>query len=379
MEHDGVRRPAVAQDLDNFFKLTQYFDVIGFNRRVVTPSDVPSENQALDIVLRTIEYTDKPIQLHDTKAAEVIREIDMLSILFGISKERIKEDGAKGVAYALGNINPVSPLSIDEGQSSRLLNLSEYGIPTAISPVPTAGTTAPCTLVGTLILQNCDNLGTLVLTQLVNPGTPVLYGCIGSIANMKTGSTPLGAPETRIIEYASSQIAKFYGLPTRGDGGLTDAFSCDFQAGAEAALQFYNAVRSGINLIPGCGEIGSWMYGSLEKFILDIQVAEYVDRIVKPLEVTEENMAVDLIEKVGPRGSFMAEPHTFEHFKKEFYNPFIFSRTEYTQWEKEGKKDVQEKAHEMVQDVLQNYEKPPLDKSIERDLRKYAEHSFPVR
>ena len=99
------------------------------------------------------------------------------------------------------------------------MELCSAGIALAISPMPIAGMTAPCTIPGLLISQNCEILGTLVLTQLINPGCPVLYGCIGTVANMRYANAPIGTPETRMIELASSQIARFYGFR---QGGMLD-------------------------------------------------------------------------------------------------------------------------------------------------------------
>ncbi|NLA12116.1 MAG: hypothetical protein GX883_08325 [Firmicutes bacterium] len=373
MEFSGEQRRATKEDCIDFLKITQYFDVLRFNRAVVSPSDIPSDNVSLWQLVSALKYTDKSVNAGDELTLE------LLLIAFGIDMDKLREDGRKGIYYGLGGINPVSPLSLTALQSDRLIFMAENYIPNIVATMPTAGMSAPCTIPGLLVTQNCENLGPIILSQLVNPGAPVIYGTIGTITDMKTGGAPIGVPEARIIEKASAQIARSYGIPTRGDCGLTDSLCCDFQAGVESALQFYNVIRSGIHLIPGCGELGSWMHGSLEKLVLDCEVAEYVTRIVRPLEVNEETMAVDVIEKVGPRGSYLTELHTLKNFRKEFYHPFLFNRGNYDNWAKEGRLEAKDRAHAKVEDILKNYERPALDRSLEKDIDKYVEANWPVK
>lgn len=369
LEYEGTVRYGKKEDYISSLKITQMLDGIDFNFELTAPSDIPRD-QPLWELLYAIKYTDKPLNDVDMGGG------GLLSILFGVSPEKMKEDAQNGIAYGLRFINPVSLLGLSELESDRLMELCSAGIALAISPMPIAGMTAPCTIPGLLISQNCEILGTLVLTQLINPGCPVLYGCIGTVANMRYANAPIGTPETRMIELASSQIARFYGIPTRGNVGLTDASSVDFQAGAESAFQFANTVRNGLNLLTGMGTLGSWNISSLEKLVLDTEVAQYMRRFFRPLDFSEEMMAVDIIKNVGPRGQFITEEHTFNHFRDEFSEPLVFSRIPYDLWEKEGKKEAWHRAHEKVKEIIEHYQQPDLEKSLEKDLDRYVQKYY---
>ena len=370
IDYDGTRRSPTTEDFINVMKVGQSIDAIKHIGPLVYPTDVPRETVNMYMFYLTLKYTDK------AGNASPGYGVDMLCIAFGITKEKMKEQAQKGLVYGQSTINPTSPLVVGEGQCNNLLDLAAIGVPLNMAPMPVAGTTGPCTLPGTLILQNCEVVAPLVLAQLVNPGVPVIYGTISSVADMRTLSAIYGSPEVRLIEYASVQIAQFYGLLSRGDVGLTDSITSDFQAGAESMFQFLNTIRSGINFLPGCGHLGSFLEGSLEKIVLDAEIAEYAARFFTPMEFSKENMAVDLIKKVGVQGQFMTEPHTLKHFRKEFYNPFVFSRMTYEKWTEKGSKDVLVRAHEKVLDILDKYERPPMDKSIERDLDKYFKEHY---
>jgi trimethylamine--corrinoid protein Co-methyltransferase len=372
LDYKGNLHRGTSKDCQDSIKIGQALDVIDFNRGLVTSDgDIHPANVPLYQLLTAMKLTDKPLD------CPTVDGIGLLSILFGISKKEMQESARKGIAYALSYINPISPLGLSAHESDRLTELCKFGVALAISPMPMAGTTAPCTLPGLLVSQNCEILSCLVLTQLINPGCPVMYGCIGTITDMKYVNGAIGAPESRLIEYASAQIAKFYGIPARGDVGLTDANDINFQAGAESAFHFVNAVRCGINLLPGLGAMGSWNIGSLEKLVLDAEIGGYVKRLITPLVFNEDTIGTELINKVGPRGSFISEEHTFNNFRHEFYQPQVFSRKPYENWIKEGKELIAE-AHGKVEDILNNFSPPDLERSLEKELEEYADAHYPV-
>lgn len=373
-DSNGVRRNATPKDYDNFQKLIQTFDAIECTRPIVIPSaEIPAENAYMYTTYSALKHMDKVPSIYEDG-------MKMVCIAYGITEDTVKKHATEGKYYGLSVISVTSPLELTERQCRRLLNQAgNYGTPLVVAPMPAAGATAPCTLPGMLIQQNCENIGVIVLSQLVNPGNPVFYGCMGSGVDMRTGSAVYGAPEARVIEYASAQIARFYGIPSRGNGGMTDSHSVDFTAGAESMMHYYNVVRCGINLIPGAGHMGSFLEQSFEKFILDCEIMGFIKRVIKPLEFTEEKMAVDVIKKVGAKGQYLTEEHTFKHFKDEFYNPFIFTRSSYDVWKIEGKKEAKDRAREKYLSILENYQKPPIDPSIEKDLDKYVEKHWPVR
>lgn len=85
------------------------------------------------------------------------------------------------------------------------------------------GASGPVTLAGVLALQNAEILTGIALSQLVREGAPVVYGSTSSAMDMKTGALSIGAPElSKNVNY-TAQMARFYKLPSRSGGGLTDA------------------------------------------------------------------------------------------------------------------------------------------------------------
>jgi trimethylamine---corrinoid protein Co-methyltransferase len=369
---DQSYHPATRQDYLNALKVGQSLEAIESWRVLVIPNDLPSENANMFMMLNQIKYFNKVYALTDETS------IEMLQLTYGLNQREMQEQAAKGIVYGQITINPITPLVLDKTMCDRVITMAKSGIAMNIAPMPVAGTTAPVTLPSALILQNCEVLATLALTQLVTPGCPVAYGTLASNANMKTMGCVYGSPESRILENAGAQLARYYGMLCRGDVGLTDAMTSDFQAGAEALFEFVNAIRAGINFLPGCGNLGSFLGASLEKVVLDAEIAQYVKRYLKPMEITPESMAIDEIKKAGPGGNFVTSQHTFKHFKTELTIPNIFTRDSYDRWNEGEKLNAKERANRKVLEILDSYEQPPIDEGLEKELNEFAETHYPV-
>ena len=221
-------------------------------------------------------------------------------------------------------------------------------------------------------MQNCENLGALVVSQLVSPGHPVFYGAMGGHNDMKGMKAVYGGPENRLVEMAGCQMARYYGLLSRGDVACTDAPGPDYQAGAESMFQFFSSSLLPVNLLPGCGHLGSFMGGSLEKMLMDAELYEYVLALHRPLNFGEDDLAVEAIKEIGPKGNFLNHPLTFKKFRTEFYSPMIFSRESYERWRHNGSRDIVQLAHEKVEARLNEYRAPDIEPGLKKDLLKYC-------
>ena len=372
LDYQGALRVSSSRDFKNFLKLNQQLKGVDYTREMVGSSlDVPAERTLLYELLWQLKMTDKPVNCVFGIGAGLV------AVAFGIDQKRMREDSMNGVTYGIGNLNPLSPLSLEKSQCERCIDLGQWGIPACISPMPMSGMTGPVTLSGLVILQNVEILGPLVLSQLASPGAPIVYGILATVTDMKTTVAATSAPEVGVIMRACTQMANYYGLPTRGDVGLADSCSVDFQAGAETAFHVVNAVRCGVHLLPGLGSLQSRGIGSFEKLVLDAEIAESVRKMIRPLQFDEESMAVDLIRSVGQKGDYLTQDHTLSHFREETFTPQLFTRQTYPNWEKSGARDAFARAHQKVQALLASYTPPDLDPSVEKDLDAYAEAHYP--
>lgn len=365
---EGDQRDATMQDYDNFCKLIQtskYLDMNGW--MMVEPADMPANSVHLDMMLSNMLLCDKPFMGSPVSRQGAIDGIEMAAILWG-GKDKIVD---RPVSLSL--INTLSPLQFADEMAASLIELARNGQACIIASLIMAGASGPVTLAGVMALQNAEILTGIALSQLVREGAPVVYGSTSSAMDMKTGALSIGAPElSKNINY-TAQMARFYNVPSRSGGGLTDALYPDCQAGAESAISLYTAARSGINVVlHSCGILGSYIAMSFEKFLIDEEVCGMVRQMLKPIEISDESIDIDMICTTGPGGQYLTHPKTFKLCRTEFFLPDLMSRANYDSWSAGGKKKIHEVADDKVSQRLATYEKPDIDPSIEHDLTKYV-------
>ena len=193
----------------------------------------------------------------------------------------------------------------------------------------------------------------LVMHQLKNPGAPFIFGIVASTMDMKASVSCYGGAELPVMHAAVGQLARFYHLPCYGTGGCSDSNAIDAQAGAEAAFSNVIAALSGTNLVHDNAYLGAGLLGSLEMILMNSDIIGYVKRLQQGIEVSDESLCVDLIDKVGPGGQFMTEMHTFSNYKKETYYPEFMNRRQYQAWLLEGGKDVREVLNQKVREIVE--------------------------
>ena len=369
MDAQGNQRQATMEDYDNFCKLIQtspYIDMNGW--MMVEPADMPHETVHLDMNLSNMLLCDKPFMGSPVSRQCALDGIEMAGILWG-GKENIMD---KTVSVSL--INSLSPLQFSDEMAGALIELSRHNQACVIASLIMAGASGPVTLDGVLALQNAEIMAGITLSQLVRPGVPVIYGSSSSAMDMKTGALSIGAPELSKNIHLVAQMARFYNLPSRSGGGLTDAMCADAQAGAESALALSTAARSGINFIlHSCGILGSYIAMSFEKFLIDEEVCGMVRSMIRPLAITDESIDIDVIKEVGIGGQYLTHPKTFQLCRTEFFMPTLMSRKNPDAWAKDGKKHIDQIAEDKVAQRLASYEKPDIDPEIEKQLTEYVE------
>jgi len=365
---DGEQRKALMADYHNFCKLVQTSPIININGfMMVDPSDVSVETAHLDMLLSNVLLCDKPFMGSPVSGKGAAQCVEMASILWG--KEKVHES-----PVTISLINSLSPLAFSEEMTASLIELVRSGQACIISPLVMAGASGPITIAGSLAQQNAEFLAGFTLAHLVRPGAPIVYGTASAPTDMRTGVLSIGAPESSIFVSCTAQIAKFYGLPSRGGGSLTDAHIPDMQSGMQSALGLVTAVRAGINFIlHAAGIQGSYIAMGYEKFLMDEELCDAVRRMISPVQIDSETLMEDFLVRVGIGGEFLSQPETLERCRTEFFLPRIMRGMEYDIWRRSGCTQAAEAASEILAKRLQSYEKPPIDEGIEAELIRYVE------
>ena len=79
-----------------------------------------------------------------------------------------------------------TPLAITGMNVEIVKRACEYNFPVGSTVCPSAGTTSPYTLAGTLVTGNAENLFIAAFCQLIKPGHPFAYALGPAVTNMRS-------------------------------------------------------------------------------------------------------------------------------------------------------------------------------------------------
>jgi len=263
----------------------------------------------------------------------------------------------------------VSPLTMDYASTELLIFFAENGWPVYPSIVPNAGLTAPMTLAGTLAQGNAEFLAAAVLMQMVQPGTPLIYSTLPTVADMRSGAYASGGIECGMLHMAFAQMARYYNVPCGGYIGLTNAKINDAQSGFETGMSTLAGLLAGVDMLNMGGLLDALKVFDFAKAVIDDEIALMLKRVKRGLEFNEEELALDIIAKVGPGGSFMMSPHTIKSMKTTALITKLADRDPRNIWENKGALDTHARAMRRAREILERVNPAVFSAEAEARIR----------
>jgi len=360
IEPSGEKRNAVLDDVHKFCKLVQTSKYLDFNSSIVVqPNDVPAETAHLDILLATLLLTDKPIMGSSISEAAARDSLKLAEMIWGHTDEPVM----------ISLVDSLSPLQYASEMIDSIMVFAEAGQPLIIHSACTLGASGPITVAGSLVISNATTLAGICLAQLINPGTPIVYGLGGSPMEMKTGGYINASPEDAKHTAIVTALGRYYNIPCRSQGALTESFCLDYQAGMESAIMLTSAALSGVHVsLHACGTYGSMLAMSYEKFIADEDLCGTIKKLMQPVEFTDDAFAMDMIKELGTSGNYLMQMHTMQRCRSEFFIPDLSIRTIHSKWLEMEPPDNARRAAGILEKRLAEYEKPEIDPDIENTL-----------
>ena len=351
----GERRQPVLQDVVEGITVCDALPHIDFVMSMFLPSDVDamvSDRYQMEAMLNN---TTKPIVFVTNEFSGCVDAVEMAEAVAGGT------EAFKLRPFAACYINVTTGLRHNEDALEKLLFLAEKGLPVLYIPVVIGGISGPVTPAGAVALVNAGVLVGLVLSQLKREGAPfITSGMSGGGLDMSTTVSPYCGPDHKGLAHA---LAHHYNLPQFGMGGCSESKLVDQQAAAEAALTLMAETLGGANLIHDLGYLESGLCGSLAQLVICDEMVGWIEHMMSPLEVSDETLALDLIDEAGPDGQFLDSDHTMAHFRERWY-PTTFERGNYDQWQAKGGQSLGQRAAERVKEILAEHKAGPLPDDV---------------
>jgi trimethylamine--corrinoid protein Co-methyltransferase len=314
----------------------------------------------------------KPMQIPEGVAAR-IRSFskNILQAGRGPGTQVFVNKMAKAVGIDIGGgVRCQPPLSFPRMQVDAAWELAEDGFGTMAETVPVFGSTGPASIAGSLASGTAEALATIVLMQLIRPGTRVWLLHFSHPQNTLGGSRAFGSIGSGLSRVMCCQMWRHYGVPTFvNSAGPSNSKQIDFQCGYEKGIGALLAALAGANLIALQGGIyGAQTFHPLQA-ILDDDIAGMIGRFIEGVEVTDETLAVDLINAVGPSpGSYLESPHTQKWWQLEQYVPDVADTLSYQEWAAQGRSSALDYAKERMEEILATHKPRPLTPEQEQAI-----------
>ncbi len=365
---DRGKRPGTLEDTRNIIRLSEYFDVIHLQSPNVEPQDVPVHLRHYATTESQLTLSHKPPFIFSRGSAQVADAFAMMRIAHGVNQAEFE---ARPCCYTVINTN--SPRQLDVPMCQGIIDFARAGQMSVITPFTLAGAMAPVTMPGALVLQHAEALAGITLAQVVRPGVPVMYGSFTSNVDMKSGSPAFGTPEFVRAAFGAGQLARHIGLPWRGSAA-TASNAPDEQAVYEFLMSAWGSVLGGVHMmIHAAGWLEGGLTGSLEKYILDIEMLQTFAEIFVPLASDDPELAFDAIASVDPGGHFFGCEHTMQRYQTAFYEPLVSDWSNFGQWSENGSLTATQRANGIWKRILRDFEPPPFDAARREALDAFVE------
>jgi len=350
----GERRAARRGDAGLTARVCDALPNIDFIMGLSLFSDVTPSLASVYEFAEELANTTKPIVAW-ANTPEALQDIHQMALAVAGGEEALR---AKPI-YAYFTTYE-SPLRLADAPLANLMACAQHGIPAICLGGPTVGLESPFTGASALVLYLASALAALTVVQLVQPGAAMAIGGLPSMMDLRTARPAYGSPEASLHTAAAADLAGYLKLPFMGTAAASESKTVDAQAGAEAALQVMLAALSGASLVHDVGFLDCADIGSLAYLVLADEIIGMAARVMRGVPVDAKAIMLDLIEKVGPGGTFINQKESASLSRAEVWLPSILDRSAYNTWEKKGGLETKELAWEKLQGILATHHPAPL-------------------
>jgi len=363
----GLYRPSTLQDLHDFTRLQDSLTNIAWFTRCCIATDVPDPfDLDVNTAYALMKHTTKPVATAFTEAAHVAPIVEMFDMVAGGAGSFARQPFVKA------HISPViSPMRFGADAVDVVYECVAHNIPLSCITAAQSGATAPATLAGFLAQSLAETLASLVMVNVISPGHPMVFSNWPLVIDLRSGAFAGGGGEIAVLNAASAQVSNWLGLPSGVAASMTDAKAIDAQYGVEKGMTSLAAALAGGNLIyESAGMTASLLGASFEAFVLDDEMHSASYRVLRGIEVSEDNLGFDAIcAAVLGEGHFLSGTETLAAMERDYVYPKLADRDPPVTWAEGGGRDAWDRARTRAGEILATHHPEYLDPAIDARIR----------
>jgi len=227
----GERRKAILEDVREAARVSDYLKNVDFIMSMAMADDIPPYLSVRYQFEAMVSNTSKPI-MFTAWDREGLEDIYWMAVAVAGSEENLRQH-----PFLIHYSEPIAPFVHPRDSLQKLLFCAEKGIPVEYHCITMAGATGPATLAGSFVQANARMLSGMVIHQLKQGGAPLIVQSPVIYLDMRTSLMPYFGPEWCLSALMSKEMALYYGVPTFGKAGTTDAKVIDQQPVSKLACR----------------------------------------------------------------------------------------------------------------------------------------------
>ena len=358
-------RKPVLNDIVRHTRLGDALPVVDFLYRMdMPPADVPPETAYIKTLEVFTTNTTKHILAAPASIESMHNWLEVTEIL--ADDKTLSEKPLVTFSVPI-----TTPLVFDKMNAYLFKTVIKKGLPLSAQSEPIAGTTAPLSFAGGLLMANCENIFLVVMAQMLKAGTPIFYSAGNCMTDMATGRVLFYNADKMLWKISISQMADFYNLPLEGETAGTMVGRYDVQCGIEYALTMLPTLACGRGFFNGLGSCYNACGMSAEMIMIQADLIQLLERISAGINTNDEMSGVDSITSVGPGGTFLTDPLTIKMLRSgEFFTDGCFDRLG-EQSPNDPKDSMLVRTHEKVEQLLSTH-KPAVPEKTVDEIHRWA-------
>jgi trimethylamine:corrinoid methyltransferase-like protein len=366
----GESRSSTRDDLVTITRVADALpniDAVCMGCKNVERSDILGE---IDEFVALVENTSKPLEYLCENAASLEVVIEMAAAVRG------GRDALAEKPYFMQVVTPL-PLYYAKAHTDQIITAVKAGIPVATGTVTIAGASAPITMAGCLTHCLATDLAAVVLAQLVRQGAFCIGGSDACYMEPATGGRG-GFPQVSLSDMAACQICRVLGIPSMtGVGGKARSRRFNQDAVFEITANMTQTFHSRPANCDYMGLMDEGMTYSLHALLYANELAGLNRRMWRGLRVDDDTLAMELTRQEGPRGNYLAHPHTSKFCRTEIWDTHYFGAKQPLSTSVLPDLDLFERIDAELREILADHLPEPLSESIRSEIasiqRSFAE------
>jgi trimethylamine--corrinoid protein Co-methyltransferase len=254
----------------------------------------------------------------------------------------------------------IAPLGQDPDGMESALVFADAGLPVGFMSMANIGSTAPATVAGMVAVADAEMVAAMVLIQMAYPGAPTYHSMMPGIMHPRTGAYLCPASYVYAV---GVELAHMWGVPTLAGTFGGDAPEPGWEMGALNGEGLLLSALCGAETGSGMGLLKGSTVLYPEAMVLDTDIYHHIRRDLAGLDTSQEELALDVIKAVGPRGHFLRHRHTRDHIGERWYSDLTAQLGEGG-----GYRDPIEVAQEKTAWILENHHPEPLEEAQQAEL-----------